>query len=95
MALDAPHYISNSKLHEELRIPTLDTTIQKNTINTVHKMQTHHYPLIKPILTAKNKTIKKEGINKLKRKAEENPEVIMLINKKDEIIITTINNSNK
>ncbi|KAK9687339.1 hypothetical protein QE152_g36510 [Popillia japonica] len=75
MASDAPYYMTNAQLLHELNIETLGNIIQKNTINTLAKMETHQNPTIRKILKAKRKTIKKEGITALKRKAEENPEV--------------------
>lgn len=45
-------------------------------------METHHNPIIRKIVTAKRKVIKKKGITALKRKALQNKEVSRLLNKK-------------
>lgn len=48
--VDAPWYVSNRTLHEDLRIPYVNEVIHHYMTNHMHKLQAHPNPTIRPLL---------------------------------------------
>lgn len=70
MAADSPWYISNKQLRKELNYQTLEEIIYARTTKTIDKIQTHSNEIIRQSFNIFRK-IKKEGIQQIKRRAEE------------------------
>lgn len=71
LAANAPRFMTNSRLFQELDLDTIETTVLRKTQNTIANIHSHTNPLIRNSLDLNRRVIKKEGINALKRKADE------------------------
>lgn len=71
MATDSPFYITNRQIQNETGVAPLQQIIEIQTLRTLEKLQAHTNPTARKIFQPLRRTIKKEGINAIKRQAEE------------------------
>lgn len=69
-AVNAPRYMTNETLQEELNVESFKTIIFRRTQGTIERTTSHDNPTVRKIVQPR-RTIKKEGISRIKRRAEE------------------------
>jgi len=51
---DAPRYVSNSTLHNDLGIPLIKDVLQERSIKHHDRLEVHPYALLQPLLEKQN-----------------------------------------
>jgi hypothetical protein len=50
MVTNAPWYVTNQTIHDDLKVPSIKDVIQKRSINHHDKLGNHSNPILQPIL---------------------------------------------
>ncbi|GJQ75147.1 hypothetical protein Trydic_g9755 [Trypoxylus dichotomus] len=70
LAARAPRFMSNIRLLNELKLPTLEEAIVKRATQTIAKIQAHRNPLIKECIKVRKTTSKRKAILMITNEAE-------------------------